>query len=267
MLELYKMGILSVDTSPEAEKVQLDILRRLGPVTRLEQLADATRLSWELVRAGTDTEDSLERWLGAPHRLPPDTGGGLLKPIATPLLAASRLKKIGIPYVIGGSYASSIHGEPRSTRDCDFLIELDADLLDSFVEEFQDDFYLSRQAISEAIELKRSFNLIHLETGFKLDLFVSRGREYDRERLARGISLELARGSICVSTAEDTILSKLEWYSTTPSDQQWRDILGVLLIQSNRLDQGYLRFWSTRLGLESLLDKALQTVTDRSVDS
>ena len=254
------MGILSADTSFEAEAVQMEILRRLGPVARLEQLAEATELSWQLLGTAASGNQRLERWLGRSFPILEMKGQEILKPITTPLMAASSLENLGIPYVIGGSYASSIHGEPRSTRDCDFLVELGTSQIDLLISEFEADFYVSREAVEEAVQLKRSFNLIHLKSGFKIDLFVSQDRDYDRERLSRGIALEIQGCKIRVSSAEDTILSKLEWYSLSPTDQQWRDILGVLLVQSDNIDHGYLKHWAKDLRLDALLQRALEAV-------
>ena len=181
-----------------------------------------------------------------------------MNPVATPLVAAARLQALGVSYVVGGSYASSIHGEPRATRDCDFLIELTSDNTVALIEAFEDEFYVSRAAVEEALELRRSFNLIHLKSGFKLDMFVSQGRDYDRERIKRGLEIRIDGQVINVSSAEDTIVSKLEWYQLSPTDQQWRDVLGVFLVQGESLDLGYLRFWSRELGLTGLLEKAFK---------
>ena len=242
----------------------MEILRRLGPLARLEQLAEATELSWQLAGLATSDGQRRQRWIGQSCPTLESREPEILKPIATPLMAALKLENLGIPYVIGGSYASSIHGEPRSTRDCDFLVQLDSSGIRPLIDEFKADFYVSAAAVEEAVELKRSFNLIHLKSGFKLDLFVSQDRDYDRERLSRGINLDLQGCKIRISTAEDTILSKLEWYSLSPTDQQWRDILGVLLVQSGNLDRGYLKHWAKDLKLDTLLSKAFEAVKNPS---
>ncbi|MCA9778080.1 MAG: hypothetical protein KC800_15230 [Candidatus Eremiobacteraeota bacterium] len=252
------MGILSADTSFEAERVQVEILKRLGPDGRLQQLSEATLFNWALVRSGTSLSRAYERWLGQPHPVPPEGEPSPMNPVATPLVAAARLQALGVSYVVGGSYASSIHGEPRATRDCDFLIELTSDNTVALIEAFEDEFYVSRAAVEEALELRRSFNLIHLKSGFKLDMFVSQGRDYDRERIKRGLEIRIDGQVINVSSAEDTIVSKLEWYQLSPTDQQWRDVLGVFLVQGESLDLGYLRFWSRELGLTGLLEKAFK---------
>ncbi|MCA9793218.1 MAG: hypothetical protein KC910_15520, partial [Candidatus Eremiobacteraeota bacterium] len=178
------MGVLSRDTSPEAEKVQFDILRRRGLQGRLAMLEEAMLTGWALARMGADHR----RAAGAPEaRQEPSP----MKPLETPLEVTRVLEALAIPYVIGGSYASSLHGEPRSTRDCDLVVELVQGHLDGFCQALEDTFYLSRAAIEEALARKSAFNLIHLQTGFKIDIFVSTGRRFDRERMARALILEV----------------------------------------------------------------------------
>lgn len=247
------MGILSADTAPDAERVQFEILRSQGPLGRLRLLEESVLTSWALVALQARAP---ERWLGfePPEGLKlGDTG---MKPLQTPLKFAGILHTLGVRYAIGGSYASSIHGEPRSTRDCDFLVEISAEQISELEALVSGDFYISREAALEALRLKRSFNLIHLTSGFKIDVFCSPNREFDRERLSRAKTLEIEGTPIAVSTAEDTILAKLEWHATAHSEQQWRDILGVMLLQGERLDMGYLRFWARKLGVESALEQA-----------
>ena len=111
--------------------------------------------------------------------------------------------------------------------------------------------------MEEALELRRCFNLIRLKTGFKVDIFVSRGRAFDKERLERGLLLQLEGGDLRFSTAEDTVLAKLEWHALSPTTQQWRDVLGILLLQQGNLDRGYLTFWARELDVEALLARAI----------
>ncbi len=249
------MGILSLDTSDEAEKFQLDILRRQGDQGRLKLLENAILTSWTLSNLGKKDRSLTSCQEAAPAEI----SGELqpMKPLRTPLQAALAFDTLEIPYVVGGSYASSIHGEPRSTRDCDFLADLKTEHLVTLPPLLQKEFYLSETAMEEALRLRRSFNLIHLETGFKIDIFVSEGRPFDEERLKRGISLDIGQQTLRISTAEDTILAKLEWYELHASEQQWRDILGILLIQKNKLDSGYLKFWARELLVEESLQRAL----------
>ncbi|HVR98034.1 MAG TPA: hypothetical protein VMW27_15560 [Thermoanaerobaculia bacterium] len=181
-----------------------------------------------------------------------------MEPLAVTTLVTDALESLGVPYAVGGSMASSLHGEPRFTRDADLLADLRPEQAAPLVDRLKDVFYVDLEAVLGAIRRKRSFNLIHLATAFKVDVFVSPGRPFERSRLARR---EEARGPgyrLYVSTAEDVVLAKLEWYREGggTSDRQWRDILAVLAIQGERLDAGYLRSWASSLGVEDLLERA-----------
>lgn len=253
------MGILSADTSREAEEVQFDILRARGLTGRFQLLTQAIQESWSLVVAG-GCETALERWLGQPCPVKKEGRLVAMQPLSTPLLLAEALDALDVPYVVGGSYASSIHGEPRSTRGCDFLVALGFEHHEPLARALEGEFYLSRSAMEEAQRLRRCFNLIHSESGFKLDVFVSKGRPFDQERLQRGLKIEFGTRSLRFSSAEDTVLAKLEWHSISPGEQQWRDIVGILLLQRDRLDRGYLKFWARELGVADSLQLALNAL-------
>jgi len=124
-------------------------------------------------------------------------------------------------------------------------------------------FYVDDEMIREAISHQRSFNVIHLETLFKVDIFVAKDREFDRLQLNRRSSYNLSTGpqqSAYVASAEDTILAKLEWYrmGDEVSDRQWRDILGVMKVQAGRLDMDYLQRGAKLLKVNDLLDRAIE---------
>ena len=182
-----------------------------------------------------------------------------MEPLAVTTLVTDALESLGVPYAVGGSMASSLHGEPRFTRDADLLADLRPEQAAPLVDRLKDAFYVDLEAVLGAIRRKGSFNLIHLATAFKVDVFVSPDRPFERLRLARR---EEARGPgyrLYVSTAEDIALAKLEWYRQggETSDRQWRDILAVLAIQGERLDVEYLRTWASSLAVEDLLERAL----------
>jgi hypothetical protein len=175
------------------------------------------------------------------------------------------LDDLGVPYVIGGSFASSAYGEARSTRDADLVVELHADSIEALASRFESDFYISRDAMREAIREHRSFNAIHLESMFKVDFFVRGESAFDREEFGRRIARplqELGGHTWFIKTPEDTVLRKLEWYraSGDTSEQQWRDVLGVLAVWRGRLDDGYLDRWAVTLGVSDLLERARRAV-------
>jgi hypothetical protein len=171
--------------------------------------------------------------------------------------------RLSIPYLVGGSMASALYGVSRSTVDADLVAEINPDKVDALVASLNEEFYADAEMIRNAIDHHSSFNLIHLSTGFKVDIFIQKDRPFDRLQLQRRIlhvlSQEPERKAF-ISTAEDIILAKLEWYRMggETSDRQWRDILGVIRVQSGRLDLEYLQRWAAELGVADLLQEALK---------
>ena len=178
------------------------------------------------------------------------------------LLVTSVLEKMAIPYAVGGSLASSLHGALRSTLDVDILADLGIEHIQPFVAALSPVFYADDEMILDAIIHRSSFNLIHYETAFKVDIFLPKPRPFDRQQLERRQSAVVTpapQRSVYVTSPEDIILAKLEWYrmGDEVSDRQWRDILGVLKIKSGQLDQAYLHRWAAELQVADLLQRAL----------
>jgi hypothetical protein len=188
----------------------------------------------------------------------------IAEPIAVTLLVVSVLEKLNIPYLIGGSLASTLHGVVRTTLDTDLVAELRSEHVTPLVQMLQNTFYVDVGAVNEAVHRRSSFNLIHLETMFKVDIFVSKQRPFDEIQFARRASQIVATDpeqTAYIASAEDTILTKLEWYRLggEVSERQWRDVLGVFKVQADRLDLNYMRQWAIELGIADLLEKALTT--------
>jgi hypothetical protein len=172
--------------------------------------------------------------------------------------------RLEIPYMIGGSGASSVHGLPRTTADIDIVAKVERRHAPSLVSELQKDFYIDEGQILAALEHARSFNVIHYRSSYKFDIFPLTADSYqqaqfERRRYERSA---LFTGELCdlaVSSPEDVILSKLRWYRQggEVSEQQWKDILGVIAVQGGKLDLPYLRAWSAYLGLSLLLEQGL----------
>jgi len=174
---------------------------------------------------------------------------------------ADVLDSLGIRYAIGGSVASALYGTVRFTRDADINVEPFSRVADKLHERLQNEFYISREAMEEALRAHGSFNVIHFETAFKIDLFIQGPREFEGRLLERRHMLRLSDEStrdVSVVSPEDIILLKLDWFRQTAgtSQRHWDDVLGVLAVQGESLDFQYLTRSARELGLEELLDRA-----------
>jgi hypothetical protein len=170
--------------------------------------------------------------------------------------------RLGISYYIGGSVASSAFGMARSTLDVDVVAQMGDAEVRPLVEGLKDVFYVSETAVFQAVRNRTSFNVVHLETMLKVDVFVLKQREYDQQAFERRrkeyLDTESQDATVFFSSPEDIILNKLEWFKTggEVSERQWGDILGVIKVQSEELNKEYLRTWATKLGVSRLLEKA-----------
>jgi hypothetical protein len=169
-----------------------------------------------------------------------------------PLIAT--FERLGVAYRVGGSLASSVHGIGRATMDANLIANLKPQDVSEFVESLQGTCYADQELILEALNADQSFNLIHLESFIKVDIFPLVSRAYDQTSFDRVICVDETN----FITPEDSVLRKLEWYRLSDgSERQWRDVIGVLRVQADRLDLAYLRRWATELQELDLLERAL----------
>lgn len=174
------------------------------------------------------------------------------------------LDRLEIPYLIGGSVASSVFGMSRPTMDVDFVVDLRPEQVDEFVDALQSDFYADAETIRKALRLGRAFNLIHYLSSFKVDMFPLKQDAYSQASFARR-RFEHSRSfgsepvECAVATAEDTLLRKLEWYRAggENSERQWNDLRGIRDVSGRILDYEYLRHWAKVLKVDDLLEKLL----------
>lgn len=180
------------------------------------------------------------------------------------LLVVRLLEALGVRYHLGGSYASSIHGAPRQTQDVDLVADLDATQAEELVKALQPAFYADAEPARRAAEQRSSFNVLHLASGVKVDIFCPSDAPFDRAELERSKAQTLrglgAEVTIQVKSPEDTILRKLDWYRRggEVSEQQWRDVVACLRAQEGNLDLEYLHRWADELAVRALLDRALR---------
>lgn len=178
------------------------------------------------------------------------------------LLVTDVLERMGISYAVGGSMSSSVHGIMRSTMDVDIVADLQLQHIPAFVAALSNEFYADDEMMRDAIEHHSSFNLIHLETAYKVDVFIPKQRVFDQLQLQRRMpSLIMTNPdrTVYVTSPEDIILSKLEWYRMggEVSERQWRDILGVMKTRSGQLDLAYLRKLAKMLKVDDLFERIL----------
>ena len=171
------------------------------------------------------------------------------------------LEDLGIAYHLGGSYASSIHGVPRQTQDVDLVVDVDESSVADLLARLPDGYYRDLESAREAVRSRGSFNLVHLASGVKLDLFVVGAGPFDRQELSRSREVVLPSvpdRPLRVKSAEDTILRKLQWFRRggEVSDRQWGDVRGILQSQGSALDFDYLDRWARTLGIDDLLERA-----------
>ena len=172
--------------------------------------------------------------------------------------ATALLDEARIPYMISGSIASTYYGRARATQDIDIVIDTDEPRLISFVRACERrSYYVDRQAAREALAGRSMFNVIDPSSGYKIDLIVRRERPFSSAEFARRSLVQLPAGTVCLVSAEDALLSKLEWAREGASDRQYRDAVGIALSQLGRLDLAYLRRWAHELGVHASLERVL----------
>lgn len=186
-----------------------------------------------------------------------------MTPTEIVLLVARTLESLGVPYVLVGSLASSARGVPRATNDADMVVGLRQEHVAPLADHLSSAFYVDADAAQRAVAYGRSFNLIHLDTGFKVDLFVPPPGGFGLQQIARRVrEAALAgdeRAELEVATAEDVLLGKLVWFRSggMTSERQWRDVIGLIRVQQEALDLDYLRAWAATLDVADLLERAL----------
>ena len=183
----------------------------------------------------------------------------LQDPVAIAQQVGARLDALGVPWVTGGSIASSVHGEPRATQDVDMVVALRGVHVKPLLDALGHDYYVDADEMRAAVKAAGSFNAVHFNSAIKVDFFVAGDDPFEADRLAHRQRVEMPGGALYVDTAEHTLLRKLEWFRRggEASERQWRDVQAIARIQGDRLDRERLRLWAGRLGVTDLLQRVL----------
>ncbi len=275
----------SFDTSIEVDVVMFHLLQRLTPQEKVTRTINFNQAVRRLAISGIESQyrsaslvlkrqEFINRRLGSEwiNVLSDSCDGGdivIQDPIWLARKIADILEPLGISYVVGGSVASSLLGENRSTQDLDLVINISPEQAPQLISAMSGEFYISELAVFEAIAnaesapRESSFNVIYLPSIEKADIFVMSNDPFSVSTMNRRqlhvASAESEKG-IYIYSAEDIILQKLCWYKLTGSvsETQWRDVLGVLKVQGDRLNFNYLSEWGECLKVADLLAQALQ---------
>ena len=174
------------------------------------------------------------------------------------LQIADTLTAAGIPFMVAGSQGSNYHGMPRSTNDVDLVIDPSPQQLEKFLLLVSEGNYVSQEMRADALRNQSMFNVINFTLGEKADLIIRKKRPFSIEEFARRVTGTLMSKPVPFASAEDVILSKLEWNKITPSERQVRDALNVARVRWAVLDRDYLRKWGSEVGVSQELEELLR---------
>ena len=267
------------DTGRAADEAQIEALRRMGPGGRLRaglrfsgSMVALSRAALRARHPGLDERAvrllwieqnygaELARGATSPGSRGMDEHDDLVVAL-TPVIDV--LDRLGVAWYVGGSVASTVHGRFRATNDVDVIANLRDEHASQLRAELEADHYVDEESIRDAVRHQSSFNIVHFETGLKIDVFVATDSEYEAGVRARRVSEPIGdAGStrrLWIASAEDTILAKLGRYQRGGgvSERQWRDVQGVIELRGSELDMEYLRRWAPVLGIAELLEQAL----------
>ena len=169
------------------------------------------------------------------------------------------LESLQIPYMVTGSIASMMYGEPRLTIDLDVVIELDPSRIDALSASFPaPDFYFPpAEFVHDYVRRRGQFSILHVKSGSKADMIIRKDTGFAQTEFQRKRRVPFSPTlDVASATPEDVILSKLLYYREGESEKHLRDIHGILVAWRDRLDRPYLQEWIKRLGLDPEWAKA-----------
>jgi hypothetical protein len=261
---------LFTDTSPDVEALQLELVKKASPARRFALMSSFSstlrraslknleqhfqpqqaRLEWIYLHYGEQVA-KFQGTLNASRSTVNETREALETLVTV-------FKDLDIAYRIVGSVASSTQGMMRATLDVDMVAALNVEHISQLGVQLKSQYHVDEELMREALTRGSSFNLIHLETMIKIDVFLLGERLYDRVSFTRKRLETIEDLVLSFKTPEDIILGKLEWFTQTDktSERQWKDVIGLLKVQGSLLDFEYLRQWAKELAVDELLEQA-----------
>lgn len=256
----------SEDITKDAELFQFKLLRQAGASKRLSICAGLTRstrqLCWHgMSRRETCADVARNKFIKAvlgfipPFKVQSDERMWTQNSVELAQQMHLMLESAAIPYYVTGGVASSWHGEPRSTKDLDLVVQANAEDLDKFVSVLAGNgFYIPETALENVkTGREKAINIVNMYTIAGADIIIGADTDFDRSQMSRRVMAE----GFYVCSAEDAILQKLRWSQKSLSEKQQRDVLGIIKVQLNDLDRDYLRHWSDVLGVSEQLSASL----------
>jgi hypothetical protein len=176
------------------------------------------------------------------------------------------LENLAISYLVTGSVAAMAYGEPRLTNDIDIVAEIDEGHIKRLLRAFPpDEFYVSEEAVREAVRHHGQFNIIHPASGLKVDIIIRQDTPFDNSRFSRVRRIYPAETyQANFAAPEDVIIKKMEYYREGGSDKHLRDITGILKISGDTVDRDYISQWAKRLGLTEIWEAILKRLGERA---
>ncbi|MCA9640741.1 MAG: nucleotidyl transferase AbiEii/AbiGii toxin family protein [Myxococcales bacterium] len=169
------------------------------------------------------------------------------------------LDQAQVPYMLAGSFASSHHGAPRATQDIDIIVDPNQDSLKEFLRLISSaTTYVDPDTALDEFKRRGQFNVIDIETAWKLDVIFRKPRRFSRIELSRRAPATILGLSVQVASLEDTILTKLEWAKLGSSERQLRDVSTLVEVTGDAIDIEYLEQWLDELGVRDLWERIKQ---------
>ncbi|MBU0534398.1 MAG: nucleotidyltransferase [Candidatus Omnitrophica bacterium] len=176
-----------------------------------------------------------------------------------------QINNLGFPYMLTGGMVVLFYGKPRTTHDIDIVVEISENNIFEIINSFKEEFYVSEEGIKDAVSHKTMFNIIHPETGMKIDFWMLKDIPYEKVIFQRRVKKEIFGKEVYISTPEDTIIRKLLWYKESDIDKHFNDALGIFQIQHENLDYDYIQQWVKELKVSDIWGKVKERTPKESL--